>query len=69
MIVLDQLTKCFGAQTAVDALSFEIPAGQIIGFLVHIYSAPVKCSILSWHALMGALKGEAKPVTTESENN
>jgi hypothetical protein len=25
MIVLDQLTKCFGAQTAVDALSFEIP--------------------------------------------
>ena len=33
VIVLDQLTKCFGAQTAVDALSFEIPAGQIIGFL------------------------------------
>src|SRR3954452_21213286 len=33
MIVLQQLTKQFGAQTAVDALSFEIPAGQIVGFL------------------------------------
>ena len=33
VIVLDQLTKRFGAQTAVDALSFEIPAGQIVGFL------------------------------------
>jgi len=33
MIVLDKLTKRFGPQTAVDALSFEIPAGQIVGFL------------------------------------
>src|SRR4026209_1328098 len=33
MIVVDQLTKQFGAQVAVDALSFEIPAGQIVGFL------------------------------------
>src|SRR5580698_5431995 len=33
MIVLNQLTKRFGAQTAVDSLSFEIPAGQIVGFL------------------------------------
>src|SRR5580658_7166937 len=33
MIVLDQLTKRFGTQTAVDALSFTIPAGQIVGFL------------------------------------
>src|SRR3954462_14283255 len=33
MISLDLLTKRFGAQTAVDALSFSIPAGQIIGFL------------------------------------
>jgi len=32
MVVLDQLTKIFGAQTAVDALSLEIPAGQIVGF-------------------------------------
>ena len=33
MISLQQLTKRFGAQTAVDQLSCEIPAGQIVGFL------------------------------------
>jgi len=36
---------------------------------VYKYPARVKCAILSWHALMGALKGEgAKPVSTENEN-
>ena len=34
---------------------------------VHKYPARVKCAILSWHAVMAALNGEAKPVTTESE--
>jgi ABC-2 type transport system ATP-binding protein len=33
MISLNQLTKRFGAQVAVDNLSFEVPAGQILGFL------------------------------------
>ena len=33
MISLDRITKRFGQQTAVDSLSFEIPAGQIVGFL------------------------------------
>jgi ABC-type multidrug transport system ATPase subunit len=33
MITVQQLAKRFGAQTAVDALSFEVPAGQIVGFL------------------------------------
>src|SRR6266498_2468105 len=33
MISVQQLTKQFGAQVAVDGLSFEIPAGQIVGFL------------------------------------
>jgi len=33
VISLDQLTKSFGAQTAVNSLSLEIPAGQIVGFL------------------------------------
>lgn len=33
MISARQLTKWFGSQKAVDALSFEIPAGQIVGFL------------------------------------
>ena len=34
---------------------------------VHKYPARVKCAILAWHAVMGALKGDNKPVTTESE--
>src|SRR5271165_5177565 len=33
MISLQNLTKRFGAQTAVDGLSFDIAAGQIVGFL------------------------------------
>lgn len=33
MISVHQLTRRFGTQTAVDAISFEIPAGQIVGFL------------------------------------
>jgi ABC-2 type transport system ATP-binding protein len=33
MIVVDKLTKRFGAQTAVDSLSFAVPPGQIVGFL------------------------------------
>ena len=33
MIKLDNLTKRFGAQLAVNALSFSIPAGQIVGLL------------------------------------
>jgi nitrogen fixation NifU-like protein len=36
---------------------------------VHKYPARVKCAILSWHALISALKGEGQqPVSTESEN-
>jgi ABC-2 type transport system ATP-binding protein len=33
MISVDQLSKRFGKQTAVDELSFEVPAGQIVGLL------------------------------------
>ncbi len=35
---------------------------------VHKYPARVKCAILSWHALMAALKGEGQPVSTETED-
>lgn len=34
---------------------------------VHKYPARVKCAILAWHAVIAALQGDAKPVTTESE--
>lgn len=33
MISVQALSKQFGGQTAVDRLSFEVPAGQIVGFL------------------------------------
>jgi ABC-2 type transport system ATP-binding protein len=33
MITLQSLSKTFNGQVAVDRLSFEIPAGQIVGFL------------------------------------
>ncbi|MBN8249948.1 MAG: ABC transporter ATP-binding protein [Verrucomicrobia bacterium] len=33
MVSLLQLTKRFGDQVAVDGLTFEVPAGQIVGFL------------------------------------
>lgn len=36
---------------------------------VHKFPARVKCAILSWHAVMSALKGEGdKAVTTETED-
>jgi len=52
-----------------------VMTGQITGDVgklavfagVHKYPARVKCAILAWHAVMGALKGDDKPVTTESE--
>jgi nitrogen fixation protein NifU and related proteins len=34
---------------------------------VHKFPARVKCAILSWHALIAALKGETKSVSTETE--
>jgi len=34
---------------------------------VYKYPARVKCAILAWHALIGALQGEAAPVSTENE--
>src|SRR2546423_15337484 len=36
---------------------------------VHKFPARVKCAILAWHAVMAALKGDSKPVTTEDEKN
>ena len=44
MILLQQLTKRFGAQTAVDALSFEVPAGQILGAHEHLPKAHLRVS-------------------------
>ena len=54
-----------------------VTSGKVLGDVgklavfagVHKYPARVKCAILSWHAAMAALKGDAKPVSTESETN
>ena len=35
---------------------------------VHKFPARVKCAILAWHALMGALKGGQETVSTETED-
>ena len=32
-LVIDRLTKRFGAVTALDGLAFEVPEGQVFGFL------------------------------------
>ena len=52
-----------------------VTSGKVLGDVgklavfagVHKYPARVKCAILSWHAVMAALKGESKPVSTENE--
>jgi len=35
---------------------------------VHKFPSRVKCAILAWHALMGALNGEQDAVSTETED-
>lgn len=46
----------------------NVDVGKLAVFAgVHKYPARVKCAILAWHAVMGALKGESGSVTTESE--
>ena len=34
---------------------------------VYRFPARVKCAILAWHAVVSALKGDGRPVSTESE--
>jgi len=47
---------------------FNGEVGKLAVFAgVHKYPARVKCAILAWHAVMGALKGDTGSVTTESE--
>jgi nitrogen fixation NifU-like protein len=61
-------------QKMFDQVHEMVTTGQILGDVgklavfagVYKFPARVKCAILSWHALMSALKGE-KQVTTENE--
>jgi len=64
------------AETLFQQVHEMVTTGQVRGDLgklavfagVYRFPARVKCAILSWHALLAALKGEAQPVSTESEN-
>jgi nitrogen fixation NifU-like protein len=61
--------KMFGqVREMVTTGKIEGDVGKLAVFAgVHKYPARVKCAILSWHAVMAALKGESKPVSTENE--
>ena len=62
-------------ETMFDRVREMVTTGKVLGDVgklavfagVHKYPARVKCAILSWHALMGALKGGNEPVSTENE--
>ena len=65
------------AQAMFDRVHEMVMTGQAVDTVgklavfagVHKFPARVKCAILSWHALMAALKGEGEqPVSTESED-
>ncbi len=64
-------------QAIFDQVHEMIMTGKIVGDVgklavfagVYRYPARVKCAILSWHALIAAIKGEDQSVTTESEKN
>ncbi len=63
------------AQKTFDAVHEMVTTGKVMGDMgklavfagVYKFPARVKCAILSWHALMAALKGEGQPVSTEDE--
>ncbi len=58
-----------------DQVHEMVTTGQVKGDVgklavfagVHKFPARVKCAILSWHAVMAALKGSGGAVTTENE--
>jgi nitrogen fixation NifU-like protein len=62
-------------QKTFDQVHEMVTTGEIKGDVgklavfagVHKFPARVKCAILSWHAVMAALKGQGQPVTTENE--
>jgi len=77
------LTETVKGKTKADTLKiFEqvhemVTTGQVKGDVgklavfagVYKFPARVKCAILAWHAVLAALKGEGKAVTTENEKN
>ena len=56
--VHEMVTTCRAVD---DVVKLAVFAG------VHKFPARVKCAILSWHAVIAALKGDGQPVSTENE--
>ena len=64
-----------GAEQMFEQVHEMVTTGKVTGDVgklavfagVYKYPARVKCAILSWHALMGALKGGTAPVSTEND--
>src|SRR5258707_7189186 len=62
-------------QKLFDLVHEMVMTGQVKGDVgklavfagVHKFPTRVTCAILSWHAVIAALKGEGQPVTTENE--
>ncbi len=62
-------------QTLFEQVHEMVTTGKVMGNVgklavfagVHKFPARVKCAILSWHAVMAALKGENQPVSTEND--
>jgi len=62
-------------QTLFDQVHDMVTTGSVKGDVgklavfagVHKFPARVKCAILSWHAVIAALKGDHQSVTTETE--
>ncbi|MBP7825930.1 MAG: SUF system NifU family Fe-S cluster assembly protein [Verrucomicrobia bacterium] len=56
-----------GVHAMVTTGQVEGDVGKLAVFAgVHKYPARVKCAILAWHAVIAALRGEVKPVSTET---
>jgi nitrogen fixation protein NifU and related proteins len=59
-----------------DQVHEMVTTGNVVGDVgklavfagVYKFPARVKCAILSWHAVMAALKGDVTPVSTETED-
>jgi nitrogen fixation NifU-like protein len=64
-----------GAEQMFEQVHEMVTTGKVTGDVgklavfagVYKYPARVKCAILSWHALVGALKGGTAPVSTEND--
>jgi nitrogen fixation NifU-like protein len=64
------------ARQVFDQVHEMVTTGKVLGDVgklavfagVYKFPARVKCAILAWHAAMAALQGEAKPVSTETED-